>query len=162
MSNFQFDDIGNGKPYELISFTHCECEEVFVNQFPTSQTRGENWKNFLEFHRDIEMVSGYTVNHWIDGSFVTNKLNPQDIDVVSFVRPENLTIALQQFDMQRSTPKKYVKSKYNIDNYIVVDLSPSHPHYAKMEEQIQYWRRFFSTDRENNPKAIIRLNNGTN
>ena len=162
MDKLEFDEMGNGKPYTFISLTYTECEEILVNQFPSSITRKSNWKNFLEFHKDIENVSKYNVKHWIDGSFVTKKLNPKDIDVVSFVRPENLTTALQQFDMQRSDPKGYVQSKYNIDNYIIVDLTVSHPYYDKMQEQIKYWSTFFSTDRNNNPKAIVRLENGTN
>ncbi len=157
MCKIQFDEKGNAKPYGLTKLTYEECREYFVDAFPDSETRDKNWEQFLEFHKDIEDVSKFSVKHWIDGSFVTNKLSPKDIDVVSFVRPENLTLALQQFDMNKSDPKGYVKNKYNIDNYIVVDCSSSHPYYGKMKQQREYWLKFFSTDRNDDPKSLIEV-----
>jgi len=157
MDKLQFDTHGNPKPYNIVKLTYDECKNIFVDNFTASKTRGINWNNFIKFHHDIEEVSKYPVRHWLDGSFVTNKANPNDIDVVSFVSPNNLTEALQQFDMNKSDPLGYVKQKYNVDNYIILDLTPSHPYYDKMKEQIKYWKKWFGRDRDDNPKAIVEV-----
>ena len=157
MNKIEFDNYGNLKPYSIVKLTYDECKIIFVDNFPTSSTRSGNWNDFIRFHDDIEEISKYTVKHWIDGSFVTNKENPNDIDVVSFVNPNNLTESLQQFDMNKSDPLGYVKKQYNVDNYIILDLTPSHPYYAKIEEQIEYWKKWFGTDRDNNPKGMVEV-----
>ena len=106
MNKITFDQFGNPSPYSIVALTYNECKNIFVDNFQNSNTRQDNWNNFLEFHHDIEKVSRYLVKHWLDGSFVTNKENPNDIDVVSFVSSNNLTESLQQFDMNNIMPLK--------------------------------------------------------
>ncbi len=157
MNSIKFDKHGNPQPYEIIQLSYEKCQETFVDNFSTSKTRNPNWINFLKFHKDIENVSKFSVTHWIDGSFVTTKTDPNDIDVVSFVSTKNFTNTLLQFDMNHSNPLYYVKMLYNVDNYIVWNFEDTHPYYTKMQEQIKYWQEFFSSDRNQNPKAIIEV-----
>jgi len=157
MINIEFDEYGNPKPYEVVRLSYGECKNIFVEKFKSSATRKLNWTSFMGFHTDIEAVSTFAVKHWIDGSFVTQKINPNDIDVVSFVNPNNLVSTLREFDMNKSDPSGYVKNKYNVDNYIIVDFDKGHPYYDKMQEQVKYWREFFSTDRNEKPKAIVEV-----
>lgn len=157
MNSIKFDEHGNPQPYEIIQLSYQNCKKIFVDDFSTSKTRNSNWANFLRFHTDIEKASTFSVKHWIDGSFVTKKIDPGDIDVVSFVNSQNFTNALLQFDMNLSDPVCFVKTLYNVDNYIVIDFEDTHPYYIKMQEQIKYWQEFFSSDRNDKPKAIIEV-----
>lgn len=155
MSKIEFDEFGNSKPYGLISLSMEECENIFVVNFPTSNTRIDNWDGLQRFNTDLKTILKCPLKQWIDGSFVTNKLNPNDIDLVSFINELDFVPSLSLFDMNRSDG--YPKKQYNIDGYVIIDLPESHPYYAKMEEQINYWKDFFSTDREDNPKSIVEI-----
>lgn len=73
MNKIKFDKFGNPIPYTIVKLTYNECKTIFVDNMQTSYTREKNWKNFMQFHNDIEEASKYPVKHWIDGSFVTNK-----------------------------------------------------------------------------------------
>ena len=57
--------------------------EFLVNNFDTSQTRKKIFDNFIKFFSLL--VKNFKVYEiWIDGSFTTAKINPNDIDVVVF------------------------------------------------------------------------------
>ena len=60
-------------------------ERVFVTDFPTSTTRPRLWANYLAYlERFRNKVTGNFVQ-WLNGSFVTQKENPNDIDLVTFI-----------------------------------------------------------------------------
>ena len=63
--------------YEL-SLDEVECE--FVKD--KSQRRGNIFENY-KTHLDEIKATGCCLNHWIDGSFVTLKENPNDIDTLT-------------------------------------------------------------------------------
>ena len=57
-----------------------ELREYFVERFPGSQTRGQLYDNFVHYLRLLAVfveLRGVIVN----GSFVTSKLEPRDIDI---------------------------------------------------------------------------------
>ncbi|MDQ7083854.1 MAG: hypothetical protein Q9M36_02525 [Sulfurovum sp.] len=155
MSKIEFDEFGNPKPYEIIALSMEECENIFVKNFPDSDTRIDNWDGLKRFNHDLKTVLKYPLRQWIDGSFVTNKLNPNDIDLVSFIHQLDFVPSLSLFDMNRSDG--YPKKQYNIDGYVIINLPESHQYYVKMQEQTNYWKEFFSTDREGNPKSIVEI-----
>ena len=81
----QFDKNGYIVPYETHQTTLDEFQQVFVDAFPESETRQRLFDNYLgwifDFQRDIFPY----FTQWINGSFVTQKLNPNDIDFVTFL-----------------------------------------------------------------------------
>ncbi|QDK79236.1 hypothetical protein EXU85_11715 [Spirosoma sp. KCTC 42546] len=91
---YNFDVRGNLSPYELIRIDSLEeFEQIFVTPFPLSGTRLSIYTGLLEY---IEAL-GDTLNQvtytgswqlWIDGSFTTNKLNPNDVDILSLLDDE--------------------------------------------------------------------------
>lgn len=54
----------------------------------------------------------------------------------------------------------YPKFKYNIDGYIVPKFPEGTSHYDKITlPRYNYWKKWFGTDRQDNPKAIIEIKN---
>lgn len=47
-----------------------------------SETRHRLWGNFIEFAGRFQREVALEFTVWLDGSFVTQKLNPRDIDAV--------------------------------------------------------------------------------
>lgn len=133
-----------------------DVEQQFVLDFPTSITRKRNFSNFLKWLNSI--CKEYPIYEiWIDGSFVTNKINPNDIDVVIFFMP-----------------KEYLKiaSKWNIireydyiDAYLAMAICDESKkifydqgyfqEYSQMVNNRNYWRGQFGFDRSDNPKGLL-------
>lgn len=80
-----FDQNGHLFPYEVIETTLEVFEDVFVKSFPTSSTRSVIFAEYLTYLNRLQQIIGKEFYQWIDGSFTTQKLNPRDIDIVTFI-----------------------------------------------------------------------------
>lgn len=74
-----FDENGY-LPYGMYNMTLNDVENIFSKNQSLKRMRiMEEYKKYLN-----ELKStGYFIDHWIDGSFVTSKENPQDIDTLT-------------------------------------------------------------------------------
>ena len=130
----------------------------FVDAFPTSQSRRIILDKLIEFYKEIS-INGGIAEFWVDGSYVTNKINPNDADIIVFVDyPQYIQIAPQY---------NYFRTAYNgiLDIYFWISQSEitkglvSTNDFAKIVNQRNYWRGQFGFDREDNPKGIVRIFN---
>lgn len=88
-------------PKRIRSCTFESVFDLFVSGFPSSQTRHalfQEWKAYnqrlKQFIPKVELVQ------WVNGSYVTNKVNPNDIDCVTcipFVHYQQLEDELIEF-----------------------------------------------------------------
>lgn len=91
---------------------------------------------------------------WIDGSLLTEKLNPGDADialVISSAAFRALSVTQRLFfdHFRRAS----LKASFKIDNYgIVIDPSEAHDQW-----QYAYWLRQFGFSRDNKMKGILRV-----
>jgi len=89
---------------------------------------------------------------WIDGSFLTEKLNPDDADIALIVSRQSLvslSVAQRDFFDNFSTTSYY--DRYKIDNYgIVLDPSAAFDHWL-----YAYWLRQFGWSRDDKMKGIL-------
>lgn len=158
MSKFSFDINGNIVPYELHPISIIELEEQFVKAFANSSTR----ENIIEGHNNyvIELfqILEHNFSQWLDGSFVTQKLDPNDIDIVNFIHYSEYTNSkansLRKFITNLGNPK----DEFKVDGYLVPVYEPSDPRFEVTQNGYNYWRTFFGKDRNNNPKGILQLN----
>lgn len=65
-------------PFGIFEMTLDEVEKIFVNS-----TRREEIIDYYKKHINEIRNSPYYLNHWINGSFVTLKENPKDIDTLT-------------------------------------------------------------------------------
>ena len=116
-----FDIRGNLIPYKKIIFTLEEFKESFVDSFDSDSTRFEIFENYLEFIRDFqnEVTSNFT--QWIDGSFISNKMNPNDIDFVTLINHEYYASHRELIDSKFRL--KGAKETYGVDAY-ALDIFP--------------------------------------
>lgn len=81
------DPLGYLTPYDAITADLQTLERFFVEGFLTSATRRQlfdAYRQYTELLRDT-LPTGAALTQWIDGSFVTGKRNPNDIDLITFV-----------------------------------------------------------------------------
>ncbi len=97
---------------------------------------------------------------WIDGSFVTDKLNPDDSDVA-------VQVAGEAFDAAPPAQKAPLlwagrtdlKPTHRCDCYVFPVYRAGHPLYEHGQWRRAYWLNKFGFDRKEQPKglALVRL-----
>lgn len=97
---------------------------------------------------------------WVDGSFMTEKIDPRDVDLV-LVLPENFeNIASEQqlgvWDWWDDRPAE-IKDFFSSDTFSIARVPIGDPGYSIYQFEELRWRRFFGTSREGRPKGIGRI-----
>jgi hypothetical protein len=135
-----------------------EIELALVDAFPASKTRRplfEQWRNVVAAIERILPIQ----EHWMDGSYVTAKLDPNDIDIVTYLDH-------QDFDGLDDVAKtllaglvsnKVSQALHGCDSYWVVAYPEGHPLRAAYEQSRSYWEHWLGTDRTGNPKGYVEL-----
>ncbi len=80
-----FTELGFLTPATGIETTIETIEEQFVRVFPNSETRQRLFENFQNYLDRFQHEIFHWFEMWVDGSFVTRKENPEDIDFVVFL-----------------------------------------------------------------------------
>ncbi|MCX6278592.1 MAG: hypothetical protein NT004_10890 [Bacteroidetes bacterium] len=105
-----FDSRGYLKPNKNLASSSQEIFDEFVIKFQNTQRR-QLYSNYIQYSSDLKITCrGIELIQWIDGSFVTKKNIPNDIDVVTFI-DYNADYDLSKFVYPESI------EKYNVDGY---------------------------------------------
>ncbi len=142
-----FDEYGYLIPDQLIEVDL----ETFIREFVVNEHRENIFNEYKRMLADISALSPGAFYQWINGSFVTRKTRPKDIDVVSFISHEVYIDFEPQF---RELRLKYSK----VHAYFVRVYPDSHPRrFITQFDRIE-WRHLFSTDRRRRKKGFIQIN----
>jgi len=123
-------------------------EKKFVKPF-SSSTRRQLFKRFKVFCQEFE-TAGIPFELWADGSFVTNKADPADMDLVIFCKQSDVE-RLDDFkrkSLQNLVDNSIAKARYQCDVYFAIWEDKS---------QRDYWRKWYGNGRDGRPKGIARL-----
>lgn len=134
-------------PYKNIKIRYSDFKLHFVEQADPPSSRPiifERYEKYLEAFK--KKVSPRFVQ-WINGSFVTKKKNPDDIDFVTFldykVYEEKELVVKDEF------VRKSVLNSYGIDAYLVVIYPENHKLYSCTKSDTLYWYEWFSRTKMN-------------
>ena len=87
-----FNHSGLLVPDNKISSSIEELNNEFVLKIP-SQRREEIFKAYVKYSEDFKKVCNlHELHQWINGSFVTKKNNPGDIDLITFIDYKTVNI----------------------------------------------------------------------
>lgn len=124
-----------------------------VLRFADSFTRLSIMANLEELIGQINRtaISGEI---WLDGSFLTEKLNPDDADIAFVVSAQTLlNMSFEQRVFFDWFQKEHLYDRYKLDNYgLVLDRAD-----ARGEWLYAYWVRQFGFSRQNQMKGIASL-----
>ncbi len=114
-----------------------ELEALTLKPFPSNKRREKLFMSFNSWY-DSLITLGLQGVIWVDGSFLTEKSNPSDIDIVSI----NLTLTRQLTPLENSELSKllnhnHVKTVYDLDYYM------EQPSLQKLVHREAYWKGFF-------------------
>jgi hypothetical protein len=123
-----------------------------LERFPSSITRKKIFENVEAFTATINShaIKGVI---WVDGSFLTEKLNPDDADILLLVGSDDYRqFSQQQKDFIAHLSGQSLYHQYRLDNYVAVvgqDASGQYQH--------AYWLRQFGFSRDNRMKGILTI-----
>lgn len=154
--HFWFDTNGNLVPYTFIFIDDLlDFETAFVSGFEQSTTRRSIFTGLLEYLGDMGVLLadlGYkgTWRVWLNGSFTTGKLNPNDIDLLNIFDSDTLFERFKnQFEPMFADN---AEARYGVDAYFLLNDNS-----VKSTELASYWKDQFGMDRNGRPKGIISL-----
>jgi hypothetical protein len=102
--------------------------------------------------------SGIAGHLWIDGSFVTSKFNPRDVDIVLCIASDlydNCTV--EQRALLDWLESEALRSGYQCDAYISIEWPVAHPLHSEGVAARNYWSNFFGHTRQGHEKGIAVL-----
>ncbi|PCF44028.1 DUF6932 family protein [Staphylococcus delphini] len=161
-----FDDYGNLKG-DIIDSNIIELKSMLVDNVPNTIHRNKLFSKFLNMFDD-EIIKDFTeslTKIYIDGSFCTSKEYPGDIDIIALIDlRKNKGFQLASDEKLQQKLRCYTKEKYNVDFLCAPDSRTLDKNidqyidvYSNLKRQETGWIKFFSTDRNGNKKALIRL-----
>jgi len=150
----KFDEKGHLVPYEIIETTWEDFTGVFVKGMQNRRHRSKLLENYEAYLLEIRQNVSAAFFQWVNGSFVTQKKLPGDIDMVTFL-PYDLMVKNGSFVEQM---RRTSKSRFNIDGFFVPVAKWNHRFYESCQREEQRWRTLFGSSREGLPKGIIKLN----
>ena len=131
-----------------------ELSRICVDAFPLSVSRKPIFENLEEVMR--KLAAGAIVGDlWIDGSFVTTKFNPHDVDLVLSIS-SNLydNCSAEQRALLDWFESDILHTDYRCDGYLSVDWPPSHQLHALGVASRDYWINLFGHTRDGFEKGI--------
>lgn len=147
-----FDTRGNLKPYEKIELSLDRFKKHFVDDFAKEyQKRSEIFDNYWDFIEAFEQEVTKDFIQWIDGSFVTKKSIPRDIDFVTLI--DYQTYERHQTIIENKFRRQAAKNAFGfVDAYVVKMYPVGHSQRWVSEYDLVYWKRWFSETRMNRVK----------
>jgi len=124
-----------------------------LNHFVTPFTKQDKRLKLIErFNYLFEKVEGIGISFevWINGSFVTDKEEPNDIDVAFFFDPKvaNELPADKKLIFQEVANNSFSKYRYNCDVYFLPN---------DRADLRSYWRGWFGFTRTEKAKGFARI-----
>ena len=136
-------------PPGLHPVSEAELAAKLVHPFVGSRTRRALLDGLQAFFIGLRSAD-VAFEVWLDGSFCTNKFDPNDIDLVVFADPD----ALNRLDPARQTLLSGLLDRTNARRQFGCDVL-----FASSNDPIMrsYWRGWYGFDRSEQPKGIICL-----
>jgi len=136
-------------PPGLHTVSEAELAAKLVHPFVGSRTRRALLDGLQAFFIGLRSAD-VAFEVWLDGSFCTNKFDPNDIDLVVFADPD----ALNRLDPARQTLLSGLLDRTNARRQFGCDVLFAFSNDPNMRS---YWRGWYGFDRSEQPKGIICL-----
>ncbi len=128
-----------------------EVKTLAVDSFSPNSNRSNLFHSLENLIKRIDK-SGTLCELWVDGSFLTEKENPGDIDFTIFISQENFDSCPEEIqNLLFSITQNNKSLGTNLDGYL-----------AELEDQSSkdYWDKFWGHGRNNLPKGYVVISVG--
>ena len=155
----EFDHKGLLFPAEIHHISREKFEQFFVSSFPTSKTRLLLYEAFSRYTEAFKSDITETFAQWIGGSFTTQKLNPNDLDLVTILPVATFSTYEEKL---RSNFGRQVAKQEGLDVYFLEVRPQGDPKFPLWNSNYTYWYHQFSTSRKDrfgkrHPRGFVQL-----
>ena len=132
-------------------------EEHLVKAFPTSNTRPVIIDGYKR-HRVELQATKIGFEQFINGSFVSTKNDPGDIDLVCFADSDAIDqlIPQEQASLRALFAGPNTRATHCCDAYFTPTVPETDSRFHKIRKSRKYWMGEFGYDRLDRPKGIVR------
>ncbi len=143
-----FDMRGYLKPSGKNPMSFEAFEALFVKPFEETSSRKSIFEDYRKFLLDFRAQVTTNFTQWINGSFVSNKENPADIDFVTLIDLD--VYQRHETTIDRNFRLHWAKAKYpKVDAYTLKILPSDHENFRFLRYDLQYWEEWFGNSRPN-------------
>ncbi len=145
----KFDAKGYLTPNGIIESSVSEMKKYLVIGME-SDLREAHFYQYSQYSKKLKALTGEPkIRQWVNGSFVTLKKNPKDIDLVTLIdhkKVKELGDALDDF-------RSGAWEQYGVDAYIITTYPANNKHYSHYLSDCAYWLdKFGGTRRDRSGK----------
>ncbi len=140
-------------PPSLKKMTLGELKQICVDDFPSSKTRKNLFDQLVIIIKELnnKTIKG---DIWIDGSFLTQKIDPNDIDILLYISNDFYENAGKEQKEIINWVNRNLRNSHKCHSYVSVIRQKDDPQYWLGQYMHAYWMRQFGFDRENQMKGI--------
>jgi len=132
-------------PDGLVEMTVMELRALVVDKFPRSQTRRGLWDVFVLMLDEIA-AANLSCKIWVDGSFLTEKIDPKDVDFVVDLPVEVLKKASQdQINLIENIARDPIQQPRHLGlhSFVMFTAPKGDDFYIASQESHAQWTRDF-------------------
>jgi len=132
-----------------------EFKARYVDGFASSLTRKTIFEGFLRLS-SVQISEEFHLSQWVNGSYITKKVDPKDLDLVTFVDGLKARVKNDPEYLKRMT--KDILKRFLCHSYVVPIYPESDDRFSFTRRSEEYWNKWFGHDRQGHPKGFIEFN----
>jgi hypothetical protein len=142
----------------LHPMTMAQVKALCVDKFDGSSTRGLIFAGLTTLLKELS-AAGLVGGVWLDGSFVTEKVDPSDCDLVVAapgiqVIDQGTPVLKDLLKRRFKTEQAQTKIAYRCDVYLFPEYPVVHALHSTSVSMRAYWLKQFGFDRSKQPKGM--------
>lgn len=155
----EFDRYGNLKPYKINKMNLEGFENIFTS-LESQEHRKLMFEKYLDYLHELRIILKVPFFQFIDGSFITEKRLPSDIDLVSFIPYKRSVEVKTQLEALFYSSKEV----FYVDGYFSWLPQKGELYYDDAVESLGYWVNLYSNSRfdeyhkKSFSKGIVQIN----
>lgn len=148
----EFDHDGHLKPYYAISIPATDIKTTLEKYFLQTAQRQELFVHYINLLEQLVEMLDFSAFQYLDGSFVSNKMLPKDLDLVTF-------IDYRDFEAHENELKTLLErnKKLNLDCYFEKLYPEDHKYFIRFQSDLLYWESLFSKTRNRKQKGFLKI-----
>jgi hypothetical protein len=142
----------------LHAMSAADLKKLVVDDFPLSERREALWNNFIAIAEHLKKLQ-IRCEIWVDGSFLTKKIDPDDVDFVVDIPVAILDTATPgQSDLLKKLSAMAFSSNEKLHSFVMFDAPAIHKGHVKSVELHNQWEKDFGFSyAKKEPKGIAVL-----
>jgi hypothetical protein len=130
-----------------------EIKRRCVTDFPLSKTRGRLFEGMKVLFGRVG-AQDEEIEAWLDGSFLTNKIDPNDIDIVLVFNADRYDDSIEYRETLDWAITQEATQEHFCHCFAMPRYPEGHKHWVLHQAEMASWRKLFGHSRDGGEKGI--------